>query len=308
MRKRSLVAAVVLALVACSENDQTPTAPPTGASLATGENGLHGRPEPRVFLKRGFAKKPSGSPNLLFHGGTVLTAPKAMAIFWGTPWTSDPAFTADKVTGLDNFFSNFARSAFAATNTEYSGTNGPVTTAMSYLGHVFDNTAPPRKAITVSQAVDEACKITSDNPDPQGVYFIYTSTTAGQVRFCAWHSWGNCGNGAPVQVAYMPNIDGIFGCDPESPASLGHSQGLAALANVTAHELSEAITDPRGLGWWDASGAENSDKCAWVFPSIVELSHSSRWQAQGNWSNARFDAGTGYQNLSGQPGCINGKL
>ena len=99
------------------------------------------------------------------------------------------------------------------------------------------------------------------------MYFIYTSTTAGHVNYCAWHSWGNCSNGAPVQVAYMPNLDGIAGCDPGAPSSLGHSQGLAALANVTAHELSEAITDPRGPAGSIRSGEENADKCAWVFPS-----------------------------------------
>ena len=29
-----------------------------------------------------------------------------------------------------------------------------------------------------------------------GVYFIYTSTGAGHVSYCAWHSWGTCSNGA----------------------------------------------------------------------------------------------------------------
>jgi hypothetical protein len=307
MRKRIVVAACAVALVAaCTESDQAPTSPPTDPSLSAGENGLQGKPGPHIFLRRGFARKPGGTVNMTFHGGTVLPTSKSMAIFWGSPWTSDAAFTADKVTGLDDFFSHFGGSSFAGTNTEYSGTNGQVTKAMSYLGHVFDNSAPPSRALTVSGAVAEACKITGNNPDPSGVYFIYTSTTAGHVNYCAWHSWGSCGNGAPVQVAYMPNLDGIAGCDPGSPASLGHSQGLAALANVTAHELSEAITDPRGTGWFDASGAENADKCAWVFPSIVALSSTSRWQAQGNWSNARFTAGTGYANLSGQKGCING--
>src|SRR5437879_4343745 len=83
-----------------------------------------------------------------------------------------------------------------------------------------------------SDAVAEACKVTNNNPDPNGVYFLYTSTGAGHVNYCAWHSHGTCSNGAPVQVAYMPNIDGIAGCDPGSTTS--HSQGLSALANVTS--------------------------------------------------------------------------
>jgi hypothetical protein len=301
MRKRNLLAAAVVVLAACSQGDQAPTAPSGDASFSVGDNGMHGKPGPHVFLRKGFARKRGGSVNMTFHGGGVLTAAKSLAIFWGSEWGTT-SFAGDKITGLDNFFGHFGGSNFAGTNTEYSG----ITRSMTYLGHQLDGTAPPTRAITVSQAVAEACKVTSNAPDPVGVYFIYTSTTAGNVNYCAWHSWGNCSNGAPVQVAYMPNIDGIGGCDPGSPQSLGHSQGLAALANVTAHELSEAITDPRGTGWFDSGGAENGDKCAWVFPSIVTLGSGSSWQAQGNWSNARYTAGTGYANLSGQKGCING--
>jgi hypothetical protein len=302
MRTRYLLAAAVVFAAACSENDQTPTTPSNEPSLATGDNGMQGKPEPHVFLRRGFARRGGGSPNLIDHGGPVLTAAKAQAIFWGSSWNSS-SFAGDKISGLGTFFSGFGGSNFAGTNTEYSG----ITKSMTYLGPVIDGlTEPPsRKALTVSQAVAEACKVTGNNPAADGVYFIYTSTTAGHVNYCAWHSYGNCSNGAPVQVAYMPNIDGIAGCDPGGDLH-GHSQGLAALANVTAHELSEAITDARLSAWYDAGGSENADKCAWVFPSDVTLKNGSMWRAQGNWSNAHYNAGTGYNNLSGQPGCING--
>jgi hypothetical protein len=86
-----------------------------------------------------------------------------------------------------------------------------------------------------------------------------------------------------------------------------HSQGLAALANVTGHELSEARTDPRAAGWYDASGAENSDKCAWAFGTpLIRFSHNSEWKIQGNWSNAAYTGNAGYLNRSGQPGCLDG--
>ena len=86
-----------------------------------------------------------------------------------------------------------------------------------------------------------------------------------------------------------------------------HSQGLAALSNVTGHELSEARTDPRGAGWYDSSGAENSDKCAWAFGTpLIRFSNRSEWKIQGNWSNAAYSGGFGYLNRSGQPGCLDG--
>ena len=100
----------------------------------------------------------------------------------------------------------------------------------------------------------------------------------------------------------MPHITGLAGCDPGNNA--GHSQGLEALANVTSHELSETITDPRGAGWFDSSGAENGDKCAWAFQGTETLKNGSVWYLQGEWSNHAYDTNTGSPNRSGQNGCL----
>ena len=62
--------------------------------------------------------------------------------------------------------------------------------------------------------------------------------------------------GAQVTI----NLDGDAGCDPKSTIA-GTSQGLAALANISAHELSEALTDPELNAWYDTAGNENSDAC-----------------------------------------------
>ena len=239
------------------------------------------------------------SPDMTFHGGTVLTANTTKAIFWGASWQT---YTGDIISGIDAFFSGWGGSGMAGDSTEYAGTNGQVTSKSTYAGHVIDTSTVPTKALSTSQAVAEACKITNNNPDPLAVYFIYTSTGAGHVSYCAWHSWGTCSNGAQVQVAYMPNITGIAGCDPGSDVT-SESEGLAALANVTSHELSEAITDPRGAGWFDGGGAENGDKCAWAFHNDVSFG-GKQWKLQMEWSNAAYDSNGGYPNLSGQNGCL----
>jgi hypothetical protein len=311
MNKRTLAAfaAAGLAIVACSDPSTTPTAilSPTDPSNATSTNSgngsqLHGAPE-HLFYAKGQNARRQSSVNMVSHGGAILVANKTQAIFWGTSWTS---YTGDIVTGLDTFFGGFGGSNYAKASTEYTGTNGQVTAASSYLGHVIDATAAPSKALSVTSAVAEACKVTNNNPDPNALYLIYTETGAGHVSYCAWHSYGTCSNGAPVQVAYMPNITGIAGCDPQDTFGTGHSQGLAALANVTAHELSETITDPRNGGWYDSAGAENGDKCAWSFTGPVKLSNQSVWKLQGEWSNNAYTSGTGYANNSGQKGCLQG--
>src|SRR5262249_20330830 len=76
-------------------------------------------------------------------------------------------------------------------------------------------------------------------------------------------------------------------------STLGHSQGLSALANVSGHELSEMLTDPQLNAWYDQQGEENSDKCAWTFNGNVTIG-GQQWKIQGNWSNAAANANTGY--------------
>ena len=114
-------------------------------------------------------------------------------------------------------------------------------------------------------------------------------------------------DGVTVQFAFFFNLDGDVGCDPEDSSGL-HSQGLAALANVSGHELSEALTDPklkRFVG--PTSGEENADKCAWSFGTpLLTFANRTKWRIQGNWSNAAFDDKTGYASSGGQKGCIDG--
>ncbi len=62
------------------------------------------------------------------------------------------------------------------------------------------------------------------------------------------------------------------------------------------------LTDAQLNAWYDSSGAENADKCAWTFNGLESFGSTS-WLIQGNWSSAAYDNGqTGYAN----GGCING--
>lgn len=107
-----------------------------------------------------------------------------------------------------------------------------------------------------------------------------------------------------VQFGFFFSLDGDPGCDP-GDTSGWHSQGFAALANVSGHELSETLTDPDGGGWYAHSGDENADECAWTFGHpLLTFKNGSQWKVQGNWSNNALDAGTSY--LGAGSGCIDG--
>jgi hypothetical protein len=248
-----------------------------------GKGAGHGRP------------KPSSSPNMTLHGGPILTSSRVTAIFWGTSWTG----TNDKVLGLDTLYSGIGGSPYMNTNTEYGSTNGQVSSAVAYDGHIIDTSAAPTKAPSTSTVLAEVSKAIS-SPVSNGYYPVYTDLPRGRAGYCAWHSYGTV-HGVQVQFAFFFKLDGDSGCDPQDPGTI-HSQGLEALANVSGHELSEAVTDPHLNAWYDNNGAENADKCAWTFDGTVSIG-GQQWKIQGNWSNAAYDARSGYDGK----GCIQTK-
>ena len=248
------------------------------------------------------AAKPAkpGGANMLWHNGAIMTDAAARAIFWGPSWGINPG---DKISGMDTWYSGYGGSHYAGTTTEYTGTNGRVGTTVTYGGHVVDTTSASGGQQT-STILAEVCRNIA-NPAANGYYPVYTDLPRGSAGYCAWHSYGSCGS-TPVQIAFFWKLDGDAGCDPGSGVS-GESQGLAAIANVSGHELAEAMTDPRNGGWYDSRGNENGDKCAWSFnvPSVT-FTNGSQWKIQGEWSNKAYTAGTGYPNNSGQRGCLDG--
>ena len=270
--------------------------PPAGAHGVAWSREVHAR----QAEARG---KHPGSPLMTNHGGKIMPTAVTKNIFWGTSWAG---YVGDKMTGLDTWYAGYSNSNYAGTNTEYTGSNGAIGKATTHLGHVVDTSAASGGGNNAA-ILAEVCKmITSPDPSGNGYYAVYTDLPRGGAGYCAWHSAGTCGS-TPVQFAFFWKLDGDSGCDPQDTSGL-HSQGLAALANVTGHELAEAVTDPASPGaWYDGAGSENGDKCAWTFGGpLVTLSNGAQFKVQGEWSNAAYNAGTGYPNSSGQRGCIGG--
>jgi hypothetical protein len=240
---------------------------------------------------------------MTYHGGKIMTVANTKAIFWGTSWGT---YSGDKITGMDTWYQGHNGSNYSKTCSEWTGTNGSVGEGGSYGGHIIDTSAASGGGST-SAILAEVCKVIT-NPDPtgNGYYAVYTDQPRGNAGYCAWHSAGTCGT-TPVQFAFFWKLDGDPGCDPADTSGL-HSQGLAAIANVSGHELEEARSDPANPGaWYDAAGAENGDKCAWTFGApLVTFTNGSQWKIQGEWSNNAYTAGTGYPNSSGQNGCLSG--
>jgi hypothetical protein len=285
----------------------SPEPPAAGVHWAKGEN--NGQGNGNAFGLGGFG----GVKLLKYYGGPVQSSGSTVhPIFWGKKWT-DPTFVGDKIKGIEAFYSGVGGTAYAGTTTEYYDSGGHVSPAVILGGpSVIDNSTAPTSGQSTSTILAEAC---SSSPKDGDYYPVYVDSPRGNSGYCAWHSAGTCGvNGPKIQFAFFYNLDGDAGCDPggsrgsfldnsTKPATTNqNSQGLAALANVSGHELSEMMTDPKLNAWMDRSGSENADKCAWTFgKSLINFTNSSQWKIQGNWSNAAYNSITGYVR-----GCIDG--
>jgi hypothetical protein len=247
--------------------------------------------------------KHTTSPNLVYHGGPVTTsATQVFPIFWGASW---PGYTGDEISGIDGFYSSVGNSAYTGTNTEYTDSSGRVSPAVTENPVKIDASAAVAHAPQTSDILAEVARM-YPNPAANGYYPVYVDQPRGHAQYCAWHSTGTI-NGVTVQFAFFFKLDGDPGCDPHSPNS-AQSEGLAALGNVSGHELSEMLTDPKLNAWYDSRGEENADKCAWTFgPASLKLGSIS-WKIQGNWSNNAYDTNRGYTDSSSGfvRGCIDG--
>jgi hypothetical protein len=237
------------------------------------------------------------------HSRSILLHSNTYAIFVGPPWNTDQQFTRDKITTIESFFQGYGGSNYANITTEYGPSN-----QSTYHGSIVDNGTPPNGADPNAVGA-YACARTGFNPDLYGVYTVYTSDPPPPAPpdsgYIGYHFQIPC-FGVTIKVAIVFNVDGLgYVTDPYQY----HSDDAAALADITAHELEESITDPNpGNGWFaQTTQGEISDKCNFSFgPSpYVTLSNGVVFKLQGQWSNYAFQTGTGFTNYNGEAGCIN---
>jgi hypothetical protein len=298
LRRTGIALAVVATTAALTGAPALAAKHPSGMDVIKAGD-MHGQ----IPAKGAKPARHSSSPNMTSHGGPIMTSvSKVYPIYWGTTWAN---YTGDKISGLSSFYSGYSNSNYAKTSDEYKGTNGQVGPTVSGVqAAIVDASPAPSHAPSTTTILAEVQKY-YPTPAADGYYPVYVDTKRGGAQYCAWHSFGTIGGKGAI-FAFFFNLDGDAGCDPSDTAT-GHSQGLAALGNVSAHELSEARTDPdASSGWYDASGAENADKCAWSFNVQSVPLGSQAWKLQGEWSNNAYTNGSGYPNNSGQKGCLDG--
>jgi hypothetical protein len=222
--------------------------------------------------------------NLTYHGGPVITSAKVVFIFWG------PSFATGGVdhtyaTTLQAYRNQFGTTGEYNTITQYSGI------ALANLGtgtaDMFDTAAPPTN-VTDSSVRSEVNKyLTTHTFNSSTIYEVVipktsysssgSSTSCGgpSLAYCAYHSWtGSSSSATKYSIQPYPSCSG---CKVAGWSDVQNQE------HFVCHETREAVTDPNGSAWYDSSGNEADDKCAW---SPTPFIGTGGYAYQYEWSNA----------------------
>ena len=243
-----------------------------------------------------------------YHGGPVMQGVVNVYYIWYGDWTKDPG--ANQI--LTDWGNHIGGSPYENINTTYGDPTGNVSGAIT-----LSPSSVSMPSSTFGTALSDsniasivASALSSGLPaDTNGVYFVLTApgiteTSGFLSKYCGWHTWATIG-GKNIKYSFVGNAQGpnLGSCAWQTTQSPNGDPAADAMVSVMAHELEEAASDPNLNAWYDTTGAENADKCAWTFGAtypassggIANMTLGNRdYLIQQNWVNA----GGGYCALS----------
>jgi hypothetical protein len=238
---------------------------------------------------RGFALTTGGTGSLsplLNHGGPVIGTPTIYIIWYGNWNRGNGTDTPAGQQIIRDFANNVGNSAYFLINSTYGGG----ITGHSVFGGETTTSGYPQGTSLSDTAVRTVANnaITSGRLpyNSNGVYFVLTSSDVNEssgfcTQYCGWHTAGTPSAGH-IRYSFVGNAARcITSCAAQS-SSPNSNAGVDGLISVMAHELEEATTDPDLNAWYDSSGAENGDKCAWTF------GHFQYQVGNGSWANVHM--------------------
>ena len=242
-----------------------------------------------------------------YHGGPVMKAnPVPVYFIWYGNWTNGP-HASDSQTTINLLNSLFGSggiggSGYEGINTTYGDNSGNVSGGLQLTQSTFDNYSRGTRLTDsgVQSVVSSAISSGRLPKDTNGIYFVLTSSDVREssgfcTRYCGWHTSGTI-SGSDIKYSFVGNPDRCpNACEAQTTSPNGDS-GADGMASIMAHESEEAASDPDLNAWYDSTGEENADKCAWKFGPLHTAPNGSRynqtlgghnWLIQMNWENAR---------------------
>lgn len=229
---------------------------------------------------------PTGStaqvtPAISWHGGPVMAVPVIYIVWYGN-WNQ--ANSSDTPTGqqiVRDFANSIGGSPYFNLNISYTGVTGSVLFGNETTDS-YSQGARLRDA-DVQRVVSNAISSGHLPYDSNGVYFVLTSSDVSEQsgfcsRYCGWHTAATPKVGH-IRYSFVGNANRCLNACAIQTVGPNGNAGVDAMISIIAHELEEATTDPDLNAWYDSSGAENADKCAWTF------GHFQYQVPNGAWAN-----------------------
>jgi hypothetical protein len=254
----------------------------------------------RVHRVRSQVGVGGGAGNLVDHGGRVTPAINFYVIYWGT------GFASTTPSLVNSFLGGLGSSGYWTIDSQYL--RGAANSAASQPS--WTDTSAPGSVVLDTDIQAEVSKAINGGHlpyDSKGLYFVLTPPSStvciansippacSCAVFCGYHTNYTAAGRGTVLYSSIPSPAACpSSCSWQSTTPTGNLEADAAVS-IIAHEAEETQSDSLANAWYDASGNENGDKCAWKFGPTQKAANGaaynqtwggSNWLVQMNWSNS----------------------
>ncbi len=232
-----------------------------------------------------------GGRNLTYHGGPVIISAKVVFIFWGPNFQNPSSPDYQYAQTLIAFRNQFGTTPEFNVITQYYQNPGTQHIQLTNLGSgtadMFDTSTPPTNVTDAIVQGEVNHYLASNAFDASTVYEVVipstsyssdgsaTSCGGPQLTYCAYHGYFTSGSNA-VKYSIEP-YPSCSGCQVSGWTAVQNQE------HFVCHETREAVTDQQLNAWYDRSGNEADDKCAW---SPTPFIGTGGYSYQYEWSNA----------------------
>lgn len=247
------------------------------------------------------------SNGINYHGGKVISGNVNVYFIWYGNWTNGPSASDSQLTVslLDALYAGvggMGSSGYALIDSTYSDRNHRASNSFSLTQSTADEYSQGKKLsdLAVRNIVFSAIQSRRLPRDGNGIYFVLTSSDVDETsgfcnQYCGWHDHAAL-LGSDIKFAFVGNPDRCSAACEEQTIGPNGDSGADGMASTMAHETVEAITDPDLNAWYDSSGAESADKCAWTYGPVHgtigygaynQTFGTHNWLIQMTWENNR---------------------
>ena len=298
----SLAAASLLALSVLTAPAATAQDELNGVPDSTHDQSPHGRGRTRNQIGHASTGAVVQGNGISYHGGPVMHGPVNVYFIWYGNWGTEYTSASNII---DAWAGAIGGSPYENINTTYGDTTANVSGQIHYAGFALDAGSQGTSLSDNSIAAIVSSALTSKALplDTNGVYMVLTApgvkeTSGFLTQYCGWHTYGTY-NGSNIKYAFIGDAAGprLGNCAEQSSSSPNGDPAVDAMVSVMSHELEESASDPNLNAWYDSSGEENADKCAWTFGAIYKASNGS--MANMNLGGRDFLIQQNWLNLNG---------